>query len=240
MFGGKKNNNNKDSEITLKEVSSKLDLSESTVKKYLKDFELEKPKGVGSKATISDSAFQALQEIAKLRENGLSIREIKELRSQKPIKPVLYEIDEELKESKKKEGTSEESLFGENVIEASLEGKSETYTENGDLTTTQDDEEKLEEDEKEQEGQEEQEEEQEEGQEWQEKEVDGARRRRLFNYRYVERQISNDSKRIGWLKQRLKNPHLSPRDRLFFEEALERRILFLDGWKHILRWVSTK
>ena len=77
------------------------------------------------------------------------------------------------------------------------------------------------------------EDEEEHGQEGQER-----RRRRGFNYRYVERQIANDSKRVYSLRQRLKNSNTSVRDRLFFEEALERRILFLNGWKHILRWIS--
>ena len=64
------------------------------------------------------------------------------------------------------------------------------------------------------------------------------RRRRGFNYRYVERQISNDSKRVGSIRRRLKNPNISVQEKLFFEEALERRILFLNGWKHILKWIA--
>ena len=84
-------------ELTIKETSSKLDVSEATVRKYLKDFDLEIIKGSGAKAVISEATFQALSEIAKLRANGLSIQEIKELKSQEPSKHVLDEVDEGLK-----------------------------------------------------------------------------------------------------------------------------------------------
>ena len=53
-------NNNGDDELTIKSVSPKLDISESTIKKYLKDFDLKIEKGVGSKAVISQETFQAL------------------------------------------------------------------------------------------------------------------------------------------------------------------------------------
>lgn len=230
----KKNNDSKNEGLTVKEASQQLDISESTVKKYLKDFDLEIEKGSGSKAIISQETFQALLEISKLRANGLSIQEIKELKTQKPSKHILDEI-EETQESHKQEseekkiieeaGSDIQSLVTEkdlitkekngNEIELALdieksEEEKELRTESEDLKDIQ----------------------QEEVQE------EGGRRRRLFNYRYVERQIANDSKRISSIRQRLRNPNISVQEKLFFEEALERRILFLDGWKHILRWIS--
>lgn len=212
----KKNNN--DDELTIKEVSSKLDISEVTVRKYLKDFNLDFEKGSGAKSVISEETFQALSEIAKLRANGLTIQEIKELKSQEPSKNILDEIEEtessQKEETKKEEGESKAEspldLEGQNLLETAEEPKdaieSEELTKESSL----------------------------------EGETEGApeRRRRGFNYRYVERQISNDSKRVGSLRLRLRNTNISVQERLFIEESLERRILFLDGWKHILRWIS--
>ena len=218
-------NNKKDNNdaLTIKEASGKLDISESTVKKYLKDFELTLQSGTGSKAQISLDTFQALSEIVKLRENGLSINEIKELKSQKPSKNILDEIDE----TKEEETKSEEKPAEDDLEKEEITSEKEEDIEN---TNGKDDEEEEESTEIEP--------------HTSSKETQGtsgeyvSRRKRLFNYRYVERQIANDSRRVGSLRQRLKITSLSVQERLFIEEALERRILFLDGWKHILRWTS--
>ncbi len=224
------NNGNKkeaSSEITVKEASVKLDISEATVKKYIKDFDLDVGKGSGSKAFLSEDTFQALSEIVKLRANGLSIQEIKELKAQKPSKNILEELEETaltVKNESSEENKAESplDLLPEGVVENSIADESQA------VPTDSADEEK------------------EEGEDASEttetaedgSEESGKRRRRGFNYRYVERQIASDSKRVYSLRQRLRNPNLSVKDRLFFEEALERRILFLNGWKHILRWMS--
>src|SRR3990167_4914160 len=94
-------------EITIKEAANELDISESTVKKYLKDFDLPSS-GSGTKATILQETFQALQEITKLRTNGLTIQEIKELKSQEPSKTILDEI-EETASTKEKEAEKTET-----------------------------------------------------------------------------------------------------------------------------------
>lgn len=218
-------NNNKKSEegeLTVKEASSKLDISEATVRKYLKDFDLGTVKGAGNKAVISEETFQALSEIAKLRANGLSIQEIKELKSQEPSRKILEELEET--ESTKANAIEEEKTLSDSVeTTVSLNGDAADVVEESKESIIEEDGEAEEVSEQKQ---------------VDEEQVEGQRRRRLFNYRYVERQISNDSKRISSLRQRLRNPNLSVQDRLFFEEALERRILFLDGWKHILRWIS--
>lgn len=207
---------NNESEITIKETSLKLDLSESTVKKYLKDFDLKVEKGQGSKAVISKETFQALSEIAKLRANNLSIQEIKELKGQEPSKHILERIEE-----------TQESQ-NEKIIQPEKEGLSETNVSSAnEINTVVDIVQEI------QEEKDLQEVPLEEG-----LEDEKPRRRRGFNYRYVERQIANDSKRVSILKRRLQNPNLSIQEKLFFEEALERRILFLNGWRHILRWVS--
>lgn len=230
----KKNNDSKNGGLTIKEASQQLDISESTVKKYLKDFDLEIEKGSGSKAIISQETFQALSEISKLRANGLSIQEIKELKTQKPSKHILDEIEEtqESNEKEPEQKKSSENIAGD--IQSIVTGEDLiTKEKNGSEPDLALDIEKSEE-EKELNA------ESEDLKDIQQEEVqeEGGRRRRLFNYRYVERQIANDSKRISSIRLRLRNPNISVQEKLFFEEALERRILFLDGWKHILRWIS--
>ncbi len=207
-------------DITIKEAANELDISESTIKKYLKDFDLSSS-GSGGKAILLQETFQALQEIVKLRANGLSIQEIKELKSQEPSKSVLEEIEETVDLKEKQEEKLEDKEKSSEEIETELKEEiedegdipSEASEESGTNPLTS------------RESTEEQRDEQ-------------APRRRGFNYRYVERQVSTDSKKVSSLRQRLKNPNLAVQDRLFFEEALERRILFLNGWKHILRWIA--
>ena len=209
-------------EITIKEAANELDISESTVKKYLKDFDLPSS-GSGTKATILQETLQALQEIAKLRANGLTIQEIKELKSQEPSKTILDEI-EETATTKKEEEKNQEKTPEDPEEETNLKDESENETDtNG---TAEASEEEVSEDTSLTTGIQE------------ERCREEAPRRRGFNYRYVERQISMDSKNVSSLRLRLRNPNLSVHDRLFFEEALERRILFLNGWKHILRWIA--
>ena len=215
-------------DITIKEAANELHISESTVKKYLKDFDLPSS-GNGGKATLTKETFQALQEIAKLRTNGLSIQEIKELKSQKPTKTVLDEIEEtvDLKEKPEEkvgeetEEKSEEKPSEE--IEAELESDlKEDLEDSADISPEASEVSSEDRGPSATNGQ----------------RNEQAPRRRGFNYRYVERQISMDSKKVSSLRQHLRNPNLSVHDKLFFEESLERRILFLNGWKHILRWIA--
>lgn len=226
MFGKKKNNEN---EISIKEAAKNLEISEATVKKYLRDFKLDEGK---NKSSIDQNTYIHLTEIAKLRSNGMSIQEIKDLIAQRPttepvqeektkeVEAVEPEFNFDIADLKNVESNLEkvilekdvEDTVTKDIVSSDASGESEIkdIEEESDIPS----EEVVETE-------------------------DGVRKRRLFNYRYVERQISNDSKRISTLRQRLKNPNLPIQDRLFFEEALERRILFLDGWKHILRWVSS-
>lgn len=233
-----KTNKSDDLEITLKDAASKLDISEPTVKKYLKDFELRFDKKPGNKPFVSDEVFQALTEIVKLRANGLSIQEIKELKAQEPSKHILDEIEETqivVEAPKEKvEALDEASKQAESTLEAGdqlpdlTEEKEDSLPGNEELDLEVP---AIESEEKEEDAEEE--EVSEDGET-----SDAPRRRRGFNYRYVERQISTDSKKVSSLRQRLKNTNISVQDRLYFEEALDRRILFLNGWKHILRWIS--
>ena len=209
--------------ITIKQAANDLDISESTVKKYLKDFELPVV-GSGNKTSILEETLNALKEITKLRANGLSIQEIKELKSQEPTKSILEEIDETAKPKEKdlesKEKVDDISLTSS--LEFETNGTGEQKVAEDEVLSEPDEPDLIEEDDT----------------VGRQDESPERFRRRGFNPRYVERQISQDSKRIASLNQRLKNPNLSISDRLFFEEALERRIVLLNGWRHILRWAS--
>lgn len=241
-MSNKKKNSNGTKEHTLKDASSELDISETTVRKYLKDFDLEIVKS-GNKPAVSEETFQALSEIVKLRANGLSIQEIKELKSQGPSKSALDELEEE--ESKPIAASSNNgSEKSEMPVEIELGDaiKKDTDNEYAELKEESKEKELTQQEELDVEGKDDKSaEESETAEEGESTEGEGEqRRRRLFNYRYVERQISNDTKKIAWLRQRLKSPNVSLQDKLLFEESLERRIMFLDGWRHILRWVSSK
>lgn len=209
--------------ITIKQAATEMDISESTVKKYLKDFELP-TSGSGNKTEISDETLQALKEISKLRANGLTIQEIKELKSQEPTKSILEEIDETVKPVE----TSIKNTEDAELITEAIETET-TLNGNGEVKSEEDEDRIAEE-----EGMEISD----AGEQIQKSGEDSYPRRRGFNPRYVERQISQDSKRVSSLKLRLRNPNLPISERLFFEEALERRIVLLNGWRHILRWIA--
>lgn len=260
-------------ELTIKEVSSKLNISEATVRKYIKDFALDSIKGNGNKAIVSKDTMQILAEIAKLRENGLSIQEIKDLKGN-DLNNLVKENSDEDEVDVDSADDKDEELENENIdSEPVLNGSSLKAEDSEDESFSDEDLDELEDEEPENEEESENEEDaddenlvpsdenviaeenelisvedsQDENNEEDDEEPEDneevqdsskPRRRMTFNYRYVERQVSNDSKRINSIRQRLKNPSISTQERLFYEEALDRRILFLNGWKHILRWIT--
>ena len=65
-------------------------------------------------------------------------------------------------------------------------------------------------------------------------------RRRAFNFRFVQRQIANDSRRIDYLRHKLNKSSLSTMDRLKYQDAIDRRSKLLSGWLHLLRWVKSR
>ena len=64
-------------------------------------------------------------------------------------------------------------------------------------------------------------------------------RRRQFSFRYIQRQIANDSKRVSYLKQKLKRGKLSVKEKMLIEDSLYHRSNLLNGWVHLLRWVKS-
>lgn len=238
-----KNGKNNADDVTIKEASSKLDISEATVRKYLKDFDLKVEQGSGNKAILLNETFQTLNEIVKLRANGLTIQEIKELKTQKPSKHILDEIEETQELVKSVDGevkaeaddaTDSEKL--DLIMSESGNGDSSSVDDSDELSTDIQKQDETIDISKEEESEDRESAEGEESTEGEEQ----PRRRRGFNFRYVERQISNDSKRVSSIRRRLVNPNISIQEKLFFEEALERRVLMLNGWKHILKWVSKR
>lgn len=67
----------------------------------------------------------------------------------------------------------------------------------------------------------------------------GKVRRRQFSFRYIQRQIANDSKRVNYIKQKLKRGVLSSKERMLLEDSLYHRSKLLNGWIHLLRWVKS-
>ncbi len=64
-------------------------------------------------------------------------------------------------------------------------------------------------------------------------------RRRQFSFRYIQRQIATDSKRVNYIKQKLRRSRLSTLDKLQLEESLQHRSRLLSGWVQLLRWVKS-
>jgi hypothetical protein len=64
-------------------------------------------------------------------------------------------------------------------------------------------------------------------------------RRRQFSFRYIQRQIANDSKRVNYIKQKLRRGSLSTKERMVLEDSLHHRAVLLSGWIQLLRWVKS-
>jgi hypothetical protein len=63
-------------------------------------------------------------------------------------------------------------------------------------------------------------------------------RRRQFSFKYIQRQIANDSKRINYIKQKLQRGRLSTKEAMMLEDSLHHRSILLSGWIQLLRWVK--
>lgn len=64
-------------------------------------------------------------------------------------------------------------------------------------------------------------------------------RRRQFSYKYIQRQIMNDQKRVQYIQQRLQRGRLSTKEKMELEESLEIRDKLLAEWVKLLRWVKS-
>ncbi len=64
------------------------------------------------------------------------------------------------------------------------------------------------------------------------------RRRRQFSFRYIQRQIANDNKRINYIRHKLSRGKLSVLEQRHLEDSLDKRSKLLHGWMQLLRWVK--
>ncbi len=67
----------------------------------------------------------------------------------------------------------------------------------------------------------------------------GKFRRRQFSYKYIQRQIMNDQKRIKYIQQKLQRGRISTKEKMQLQESLEIRDKLLSGWVKLLRWVKS-
>lgn len=64
-------------------------------------------------------------------------------------------------------------------------------------------------------------------------------KRKAFSFRYIQRQIASDTKKVNYLKTKLKKGKLSHLERLNLRDSLDRRAKMLSSWIQILRWVKS-
>ena len=64
-------------------------------------------------------------------------------------------------------------------------------------------------------------------------------RHKAFSFRYIQREIANDTKSLNFLKNKLKKGKLTHVERLNLLDSLDRRAKMLNSWIQILRWVKS-
>lgn len=64
-------------------------------------------------------------------------------------------------------------------------------------------------------------------------------KRKAFSFRYIQRQIASDTKKVNYLKNKLKKSKLSHLERLNLRDSLDKRAKMLSSWIQILRWVKS-
>lgn len=64
-------------------------------------------------------------------------------------------------------------------------------------------------------------------------------RRRQFSFRYIQRQIANDAKRVQYIQQKLERGRLSTLEEMNLKDSLEQRSKLHSGWVHLLKWVKS-
>ncbi|MBT6843714.1 MAG: MerR family transcriptional regulator [Candidatus Melainabacteria bacterium] len=64
-------------------------------------------------------------------------------------------------------------------------------------------------------------------------------RRRQFSFRYIQRQIANDAKRVQYIQQKLERGRLSTMEEMNLKDSLEHRSKLHSGWVHLLKWVKS-
>jgi hypothetical protein len=267
--------------ISIKELASKLKVSDALLKKIIKDFDIQTER-LDKRVCLTAQSMQLIRDILALRASGKKNQEIKEMfdatqsasQSQPTTEPAL-EVKEtsnkepvnkepinkepnnnkesnnkEQQQRKNKRTNNRQQAQEEQPLQTNLEQQSALPDISGFLDSTEEegsaqifkeadhDEDTtstaLEDIEEELESEED------------EEEVfdrrsssSGKVRRRSFSFRYIQRQIMNDTKRVNYIKSKLKRGSLSTQETLLLKDSLEHRSKLLSGWVHMLRWVKS-
>ena len=252
----------KSSLVSAKELASKLKVTDALIKKLVKDFDLKSEK-VKNRTHLPNESVETLKQIIQLKEEGKKPKEIKailippekEKKAEKEDKPDKEEKKAKAKKSPKKDFKSKKKFEKKKPKEEKPEDSEPDYKEyvkdeaaehehleleNKILTDLKDDiESELDDSEEEIEELEEVEESPSKSNQPNQFGRNRRVRRKKFNFRYVQRQIANDSKHIKYLQHRLRRTNISPLERVTLEENLDKRSRLLNGWLHILRWIKS-
>ncbi len=272
-------------QVSIKELASKLKVSDALLKKFIKDFAIETIREK-KLVYVSNESAEILKEIIRLRDAGKKNIEIKKLfeeaqKAQKldaksnsapeeetipkpelaiasPVESQVLEVEQESVAQEIAAAVVEPQQTAEPQKEASLNISEEYYNEYlseqvGENTLDQDvslalhqaelgslDEEEAETLTKDLHAFEEEPDQEEDEEERNERSEAGSnkRRRRQFSFRFIQRQIANDLKRVNYIRHKLQRGKLSTLERLHLEDSLDKRSRLLKGWTHLLRWVK--
>lgn len=282
--------------VSIKELASKLKISDALIKKMIKDFEIETIRSE-KRVQLSAAAVQTIRDILALRASGKKNKEIRQLFDESKegkkttietsVESEIAEADsaepaqtkkikknkvskapdtkteeviitetatpvvEEIIDADKASEESPSHLSADDILELSSTLDIEEdildasgYLDEGDETTSAHDELK---ELMSMEGSEDDLDDDIEDDEPDAEEVESIEdrlsprkiRRRQFSFRYIQRQIANDSKRVNYIKQKLRRGNISTKERMTLEDSLQHRSLLLSGWVQLLRWVKS-
>lgn len=237
-------------QVSIKELASKLKVSDALLKKFIKDFDIQ---SIREKKLVyvSQESADILKEIIRLRDAGKKNIEIKKLfkeaisvtaaessaeSSAEPpqiteTNPIIKPAQAEPTPTKPKnhEPHISEEYYNEYISEQVSESPEESLLTTLALVDSEEAKSNLEEAPEDLEEEEEEEERDSYG---------NKQRRRQFSFRFIQRQIANDFKRIGYIRHKLNRGKLSHLEKMHLEDSLDKRSRLLKGWTHLLRWVK--
>lgn len=270
--------------ISLKELASKLKVSDALLKKLIKDFGIETDR-TDKRVCLTEESVQTVREILALRASGKKNQEIKEMfdasiaenknseqatsvetkntneitepkadpaESISEPNPDQEEIKKEpnqgrFKKNKKKHSPKEEKTSDTKITEESskaedsldISGFLNDVEDSGSSSNIFAENEENEEPEEKIELEEPDLEDDDDDHHQDKKTPQGKIRRRSFSFRYIQKQIMNDTKRVNYIKSKLKRGRISETEKMLLTDSLEHRSSLLNGWQHMLRWVKS-
>ena len=244
---------------SVKELASKLNETDALVKKLIRDFNIP-CKRIKKRIHLSEEAVKIIKEVLLLRSQGKKHKDIKELFDQDPEKRKFLEsttstdIDEDSESTDDEPAAPKEAAVAPAAIDPPppssaappkpvfdiSEYVNEKFHEKDIDDSDIDSALELSEEEDLSEGEEYLFDENDSQSEEEAKALSPRKiRRRAFNFRYIQRQIANDIKRVNYIKHKLNRGRLSNLERIHLEESLDKRSKLLDGWLHLMRWVKS-